>query len=75
MTANLPPEALLAAFQARRLPRVRGYWRDSAFVGRAAHTSSRFERGAFRTTLAWAPNRLDRYQILRRYRPPGYGAA
>ena len=75
LAQRLTPEALLAEFQARRLPRIRGYWRDSAIIGRAAHAPSRFERRVLRTVLALAPNRLDRHQIRGRHRSPGYGAA
>ncbi len=75
LASRLPPEALLAELEARRLPRIRGYRRDSAIVGRAAHSPSGFERGLLRAVLALAPKRLDRIQIARRYRPPDYAAA
>jgi 2-polyprenyl-6-methoxyphenol hydroxylase-like FAD-dependent oxidoreductase len=72
LAQRLPPEALLPEFQARRLARVRGYWRDSAIVGRAAHASSRLERSVLRGMLAAAPGWLDRRQIANRHRPPRY---
>ena len=73
LAQRLAPDEILPAFQRRRLPRVRGYWRDSAIVGRAAHSASRVERTALRTVLALAPRWLDRQQILRRHVPPDYG--
>jgi 2-polyprenyl-6-methoxyphenol hydroxylase-like FAD-dependent oxidoreductase len=72
LARRLPPEALLAGFQSRRLPRVRGYWRDSALVGLAAHAPNRLQRKAGRALLAAAPRWLDRQQIARRHRPPHY---
>ena len=72
LAQRLPPGALLAELQARRLSRVRGYWRDSAIVGRAAHSPSAFERGALRTMLALAPKGLDRRGIAARHTPPSY---
>lgn len=72
LAQRLPPEAIPPELQKRRLPRVRGYWRDSALIGRAAHSVSRMERGALRTILAAAPRWLDRRQIVSRHRPPSH---
>jgi 2-polyprenyl-6-methoxyphenol hydroxylase-like FAD-dependent oxidoreductase len=73
LAQRLPPEALLAELEARRLPRVRGYWRDSAIVGRAAHSPSAFERLVSQTTLRLAPKQLDRRRIAARHTPPNHG--
>jgi len=72
LARRLPPEAILPEFEKRRLPRIRGYWRDSAIVGRAAHSTSAVERSLLRTTLRLAPRWLDEQQIRRRHRPPDY---
>jgi 2-polyprenyl-6-methoxyphenol hydroxylase-like FAD-dependent oxidoreductase len=73
LAQRLPPEAILPVFQKHRLPRVRSYWRDSAIIGRAAHSASRLERDAQRAILAAAPRWLDRRQIVSRHRAPRFG--
>ena len=55
LAQRLSPDAILPQFQKRRLPRVRGYWRDSAIVGRAAHSASRPQRTLLKTTPQPAP--------------------
>lgn len=72
LAERLSPEAILPEFERRRLPRIRQYWRDSALVGRAAHSASRWERGAIRAALGLAPTWLDAMQMQRRHRPPVY---
>lgn len=74
LAQRLPPEAILPELEARRLPRVRGYWRDSALVGGMAHSRNPLQRGLGRALLRLAPTWLDRRQIVSRHRSPGYAA-
>jgi 2-polyprenyl-6-methoxyphenol hydroxylase-like FAD-dependent oxidoreductase len=72
LAQRLRPDAILAEFERRRLPRIRTYWRESALVGMAAHSRSQMVRTAGRTVFSMFPRWLEANQIKRRHAPPNY---
>jgi 2-polyprenyl-6-methoxyphenol hydroxylase-like FAD-dependent oxidoreductase len=72
LARRLPPEAILPEFERLRLPRIRQAMFDSAFVGRAAHSSSAVTRTMLRALLRLPPGFVDRRQFLGRIAPPRY---
>lgn len=72
LARRLPPAAILPELERLRLSRIRRAMFDSAFVGRAAHSSSATVRLVLRGILGMPPRFIDRRQFLTRIAPPRY---
>jgi 2-polyprenyl-6-methoxyphenol hydroxylase-like FAD-dependent oxidoreductase len=72
LARRLAPDAILPELERLRLARIRRAMFDSAFVGRAAHSSSAVVRGAARAMLRLPPRIVARRQFLDRIAPPRY---
>jgi 2-polyprenyl-6-methoxyphenol hydroxylase-like FAD-dependent oxidoreductase len=72
LAERLPPEGILPELERLRLGRIRRAMFDSAFVGRAAHSSSAPLRAIARAALRLPPKSVARRQFLARIAPPRY---